>query len=67
MQPSKTILAPFLQSALRFVIPQIGVGDNETRFGRRNGHLLFLVKQRVEVVVPGVHAGRGNLLDLLIG
>jgi len=33
-----TILATFVLTALRFIVPNIGIRDYQTRFGRRNGH-----------------------------
>jgi hypothetical protein len=50
-------------------MPQIAIGNKETRFWRRDGHepLLFRLKQGVEMRMSRVHAGRADRFDLLVG
>ena len=68
-----TIVAPSLWRSTamaithaRFLIPDVGVGDDEAWFRHRNRHSpLFRIEQLVEMIVALIHAGGGDLLDLL--
>lgn len=55
---ARAILAPFFPSSFVLVVPQIGVGYDKARFGRRDRHApaLFRVKHGIEMRVPLVHA-----------
>ena len=55
---ARAILAPFFLSRLVFVMPQIGIGYDEARFGcgYRHAPALFGLEQGVEMRVPLVHA-----------
>ena len=55
----RTILATFFPSGRVLAMPQIGVGYDKARFGRRYRHApryLFRLKQGIEMRVPLVHA-----------
>src|SRR5580698_4403618 len=66
---ARAIFAPFVLSGLTFVTPQIGAGNNKTRFWRRDGHepSLFRLRRSVEMRMSRVHAGGADRFDLLIG
>ena len=55
---ARAILAPFFPSRFVLVVPQIGIGYDEARFGRGDRHrpALFWLKQGVEMCMPLVHA-----------
>lgn len=53
------IFAPFFMSVLRFVSPQIRIGYDKPRFGRRDRHavllLRFRIEQCIEMIVARIH------------
>jgi hypothetical protein len=55
---ARAILAPFLRSRFMFMVPQIGIAYDETRFRRRDRHApaLFRLEQAIEMRMPFVHA-----------
>lgn len=64
-----TVFAPLFLSGPVFVVPKIGIGNNEARLGRGYWHAspLFPVKERIEMGVPCIHARFSNRLHLLLG
>jgi hypothetical protein len=51
------------------MVPQIGIGYDEARFGRGDRHTpaLFRLKQGVEMRMPLVHARVADRLNPLVG
>lgn len=55
---ARAILAPFFPPCFVLVMPQIGIGYDETRLrcGERHTISLFPLKHRIEMCMPFVHA-----------
>ena len=54
---ARAIFAPFFPTCFVFVMPQIGIGYDETRLRRGDRHTpLFPLKHRIEMRMPLVHA-----------
>jgi len=55
---ARAVFPPFFMSGFIFVAPEIGIRNNETRFGIGDLHRasLFFIHQGVEMVVPRIDA-----------
>ena len=59
---ARSVFVPVFPAFLVFGIPQAGVSDDQTRLRGRKRHCLF--KFVVEMIVPRVHLGFGDLVQL---
>src|SRR3990172_8276056 len=66
---ARAIFTPFFLARLALVVPQICIGNDKARFGRRDRHAppSLGIKHGVQMRMPPVHARRANCLNFFVG